>query len=130
MHRALLTAEGLELLEEVEGVAKPPALTVWIAQPGARSDEAVEKLTELGVARIGALRSELLKGRFSDARMERWGRVAEAAAKQSKQARLPEILGVAAYADVLSPGGRGAEPRGRLGRACRPHRRPPLGHAC
>jgi 16S rRNA (uracil1498-N3)-methyltransferase len=103
VHRALVSGDGLELGEEVEVVAKTPTLTVWIAQPGARSDEAVEKLTELGVARIGALRSELLKGSFSDSRMERWARVAESAAKQSKQARLPELLGVARFADVLSP---------------------------
>jgi 16S rRNA (uracil1498-N3)-methyltransferase len=100
--RARVLAQGCELLEEVHEVATAPSVTVWIAQPGARSDEAVEKLTELGVARIGALRSELLKGRFSDARLQRWGRVAEAAAKQSKQARVPELLGPSQYADVLS----------------------------
>jgi 16S rRNA (uracil1498-N3)-methyltransferase len=77
-------------------------VTVWIAQPGARSDEAVEKLTELGVARIGPLRTELLKGSFSESRLERWARVAESAAKQSKQSRLPELLAPSAYADVLS----------------------------
>jgi 16S rRNA (uracil1498-N3)-methyltransferase len=101
--RARVAHDGLELVEEVESVVKAPSVTVWIAQPGARSDEAVEKLTELGVARIGALRTQLLKGGFSDARIERWKRVAEAAAKQSKQARVPEILGSADYADVLSP---------------------------
>ena len=84
-------------------MAAGAAVTVWIAQPGARSDEAVEKLTELGVARIGALRTELLKGAFTDGRIERWSRVAEAAAKQSKQARVPEILASAVFADVLSP---------------------------
>ena len=67
-------------------MTQAPTLTVWIAQPGARSDDAVEKLTELGVARIGALRSDLLKGSFTSARLARWERVAEAAAKQSKQA--------------------------------------------
>ena len=99
---ARVLAQGCELLEEVHEVETAPSVTVWIAQPGARSDEAVEKLTELGVARIGALRSELLKGRFSAGRLERWGRVAEAAAKQSKQARVPELLGPSPYADVLS----------------------------
>jgi 16S rRNA (uracil1498-N3)-methyltransferase len=103
VHRARVTDSGLELLEEVTGVPKAPTVTVWIAQPGARSDEAVEKLTELGVAQIGALRTERLKGSFSDARIERWKRVAESAAKQSKQTRIPEILGVARFADVLSP---------------------------
>jgi 16S rRNA (uracil1498-N3)-methyltransferase len=101
-YRARVTAGGLELLEEIAAVNAPP-VTVWLAQPGGRSDDAVEKLTELGVARIGAMRCELLKGQFTDARIERWRRVAAAAAKQSKQARVPEVLPVADYADVLSP---------------------------
>ena len=103
VHRARVVAGGLELLEEVRDVAKAPTVTVWIAQPGARSDEAVEKLTELGVARIGGLVTDLLKGSFTQTRVERWKRVAEAAAKQSKQVRVPEIMGIAKYADVLSP---------------------------
>jgi 16S rRNA (uracil1498-N3)-methyltransferase len=102
VHRARVTPEGCELLEEVDQVARAPSVTVWIAQPGARSDEAVEKLTELGVTAVGALESELLKSRFSASRLERWGRVAESAAKQSKRARLPDLLGPAPYADVLS----------------------------
>ncbi len=100
---ARVAAAGVELVEEVDAVAKAPSVTVWIAQPGARSDEAVEKLTELGVARIGALRSDLLKTGFTANRIERWKRVAEAAAKQSKQAAMPEILGIASFGDVLSP---------------------------
>jgi 16S rRNA (uracil1498-N3)-methyltransferase len=101
-YRARVTAGGLELLEEIAAVNAPP-VTVWLAQPGGRSDDAVEKLTELGVARIGAMRCELLKGEFTDARIDRWRRVAAGAAKQSKQARVPEVLSVADYADVLSP---------------------------
>ncbi|MGN6377427.1 MAG: RsmE family RNA methyltransferase, partial [Gaiellales bacterium] len=100
---ARVTAGGLELVEEIAVVTQVPTLTVWIAQPGGRSADAVEKLTELGVSRIGALRSELLKGEFSDARIERWQRVAEAAAKQSKQTRIPDVIGVSDFADVLSP---------------------------
>jgi 16S rRNA (uracil1498-N3)-methyltransferase len=102
VHRARLLPQGCELIEEVDGtLTEAPSVTVWIAQPGARSDEAVEKLTELGVARIGALRTELSKGSFSAARLERWNRVAESAAKQSKHARVPELLPPADYADVL-----------------------------
>jgi 16S rRNA (uracil1498-N3)-methyltransferase len=100
---ARVSAGGLELGEEVTQVSAAPTLTVWIAQPGARSDEAIEKLTELGVARIGGLRSGLLKGSFTTARLARWRRVAEAAAKQSQQRRPPQLLGVSPYADVLSP---------------------------
>lgn len=101
-YRARVTAGGLELVEEIDIVIAPP-VTVWLAQPGGRSDDAVEKLTELGVARIGAMRCRLLKGEFTDARIERWRRVAAAAAKQSKQARVPDVLPAADYADVLSP---------------------------
>jgi 16S rRNA (uracil1498-N3)-methyltransferase len=101
-YRARVVAGGLELEEEIDVVTTPP-ITVWLAQPGGRSDDAVEKLTELGVARIGALRCRLLKGEFTDARVERWRRVASAAAKQSKQAGVPEILLPAEYAEVLSP---------------------------
>ncbi len=101
-YRARVAAGGLELLEEIAVVTAPP-ITVWLAQPGGRSDDAVEKLTELGVARIGAMRCKLLKGEFTEARIERWRRVAAAAAKQSKQAQVPEVLAVADYADVLSP---------------------------
>jgi 16S rRNA (uracil1498-N3)-methyltransferase len=101
-YRARVVAGGLELEEEIDAVIAPP-ITVWLAQPGGRSDDAVEKLTELGVARIGALRSELLKGEFTESRIERWRRIASAAAKQSKQAGVPEILPPADYADVLSP---------------------------
>jgi 16S rRNA (uracil1498-N3)-methyltransferase len=100
---ARVTAGGLELEQEVDHVSQVPTLTVWIAQPGGRSDEAVEKLTELGVASIGALRCDLLKGSFTPARLGRWARVAEAAAKQSKQASIPAILGVSSFADVLTP---------------------------
>ena len=102
VHEARVVPGGLELVKEIAAVAAP-TVTVWIAQPGGRSDSAVEKLTELGVARIGALRTDLLKGRFTPARIERWRRVAEAAAKQSKQARVPDVLDPASYADVLSP---------------------------
>ncbi len=100
---ARVSAAGLQLIEEVAAVAQAPAVTVWLAQPGSRSDSAVEKLTELGVSAVGALRSELIKGEFTESRIERWRRVAEAAAKQSKQSRVPEILGVSSFADVLSP---------------------------
>ena len=106
-------------------MAKAPAVTVWIAQPGARSDAAVEKLTELGVSAIGALRSDLIKGSFTTARMERWARVAEAAAKQSKQSRVPEILGVARFADVISPDAVVLNLEGASGGLVRPDRGAP-----
>ena len=100
--RARVAPAGIELEEEIATVSAP-SVTVWIAQPGGRSDDAVEKLTELGVARIGALRSQHLKGAFTPARIERWQRVADAAAKQSKQARVPQILPPEDFASLLAP---------------------------
>ncbi len=81
-----------------------PRITVWLAQPGARSDGAVEKLTELGVARIGALRCRLLKGEFTDSRIDRW-RAGRRGGRKAVQAgrRARAILAPADYADVLSP---------------------------
>ena len=85
-------------------MAKAPTVTVWIAQPGGRSQRGgEEKRTELGVARIGGLVTDLLKGSFTQTRVERWKRVAEAAAKQLKQVQVPEIMGIAKFAEVLSP---------------------------
>jgi 16S rRNA (uracil1498-N3)-methyltransferase len=103
IYRARVTQSALEIDAEIAQPARAPTLAVWIAQPGARSDEAVEKLTELGVGEIGALVSERLKGRFGDSRLERWRRVAEAAAKQSKRPAVPAVGRVSPFADVLSP---------------------------
>ena len=129
VHRARVTEGGLELLEEVRDVAKAPTVTVWIAQPGGRSDEAVEKLTELGVARIGGLVTDLLKGSFTQTRVERWKRVAEAAAKQSKQVQVPEIMGIAEVRRGVVARGHRAQPGRRVGRPRRPDRRAPRSDA-
>jgi 16S rRNA (uracil1498-N3)-methyltransferase len=103
VYRARVARGGLELLEEAAAPPAVPPVTVWIAQPGARSDGAVEKLTELGVGSVGALRTERLKGSWSDARLDRWRRVAAAAAKQARRADVPGVAGPRDYADVLSP---------------------------
>ncbi|MEK7704019.1 MAG: RsmE family RNA methyltransferase [Myxococcota bacterium] len=79
------------LVEEPLGVA----LHVALATPkGERADWAIEKLTELGVARIVWLTCErsvvMPKGAN---RHERWRRLAEAAARQCGRSRLPVIEG-------------------------------------
>jgi 16S rRNA (uracil1498-N3)-methyltransferase len=71
---------------------------VWLALAGSRSDTAVEKLTELGVRTVGALAAE--RGRGTP-RLDRWARVAEAAARQSKRSALPEIAGPRTFGEVL-----------------------------
>jgi 16S rRNA (uracil1498-N3)-methyltransferase len=62
-------------------------LVPWLNQPQ-RLDWLIEKITELGVQRVTAFRVE---ERTTLARVERWRRLAIAAAKQSGQAWLPTI---------------------------------------
>jgi 16S rRNA (uracil1498-N3)-methyltransferase len=88
-----------ELLEPPVGAAAAP--TVWLALAGARADVAVEKLTELGVAAIGALRADRGRG---EPRLERWQRLAAAAARQSKRRGLPQLLGPARIDEVALDG--------------------------
>jgi 16S rRNA (uracil1498-N3)-methyltransferase len=101
VHRARVAEDGLELLEPLAGRPTAPPVAVWLAQAGARADTAVEKLTELGVARIGALVCE--RSKDARPRLERWRRVAEAAAKQSGRDELPAIEGPGAFGEVVGP---------------------------
>lgn len=83
-----------------------PALTVVHALPrGRKLDEVVEKLTEIGVDRIVPVTSERtqvdLRGERAAKAVRRWRAVALAAAKQSRRARLPEILEVGTWADAF-----------------------------
>jgi 16S rRNA (uracil1498-N3)-methyltransferase len=77
------------------------ALTVGLPPPrGERADWAVEKLTEVGVARIVWLTTARGLRRHGD-RTERWLRVAAAAAAQSRRASLPELTGPIPFAELL-----------------------------
>jgi 16S rRNA (uracil1498-N3)-methyltransferase len=100
--RASLRAEGRVALLELVDAAPAVGPTVWIALAGGRADTAVEKLTELGAAAIGALQAE--RGRGTP-RLDRWSRVAEAAVKQARRAARPALLGPSPFADVVrTPG--------------------------
>jgi len=77
------------------------ALTVGLPPPrGERADWAVEKLTEVGVARIVWLTTARSLRRHGD-RTERWQRVAAAAAAQSRRASLPELTGPVPLVELL-----------------------------
>jgi 16S rRNA (uracil1498-N3)-methyltransferase len=103
VYGAELEAGGtLRLVEVLEAAATElPAPTVWLALAGGRADTAVEKLTELGVAAIGALQTRNGKG---EPRPERWQRVAAAAAAQSKRTRMPRLLGPSSVGEVVAEG--------------------------
>jgi 16S rRNA (uracil1498-N3)-methyltransferase len=67
-------------------------LTLYQAVPkGGRMDLLVEKATEVGATRIVPLVTERGIVRPRDGKVERWRRVAEAAARQSLRVSVPEV---------------------------------------
>ncbi len=93
----------------VDVTARPeprPTVTVVQALPkGERGELAVEVLTEIGVARIvpwAAARSVAIwKGERATKSHTKWSATAREAAKQARRAWHPEVLSLAATADVL-----------------------------
>ena len=93
-----------ELGEELSGVA-PPDITILLAIfKFDRMEWAIEKATELGVARL----VPLIAGRTSShlvsaaaKRVERWRRIAREAAQQSRRADPPQIAAPVPLLEVL-----------------------------
>jgi len=103
--------------EVVVEPAPAPALTVGFAlTKGAKPEWVVQKLTELGVDRIVAFPAERSVVRWDGAaagrHAARWRTVARQAAMQSRRARLPEVVGVVAFADLVGDGAALAAPGG------------------
>jgi 16S rRNA (uracil1498-N3)-methyltransferase len=82
-------------LDTALAAPRPPALRITLAQgipKGAKMDFVVEKATELGVAAIVPFASERTVGEGARAgKLERWRRLAKAAAQQCGRADVPEI---------------------------------------
>ena len=102
----LLQRDSAEL--EVGEITPAPKvrleLTVAVPTPkGERADWLVEKLTELGVARIVWMITarSVVVAKQGTQRAERWSRIAQAAAKQSGSARTPTIEGPLALDAIL-----------------------------
>jgi 16S rRNA (uracil1498-N3)-methyltransferase len=84
-----------------ERIARPStesrlAITIAQAVPkGQKMDLVVEKATELGAAAIVPVRSlRVIGAETSAAKVERWRRIARAAAQQSGRVRIPEVADV------------------------------------
>ena len=89
-----------------------PTITVVHALPKQRKlDDVVQRLTELGVARIVPVHSERsqveLDERKAAKAVERWRAVSLAAAKQSRRPRLPVIDSVGEWATAFPAGAAG-----------------------
>jgi len=86
--------EAVVLEERTAGVEDEGSVTLYQAVPkGRHMDLVVEKATELGVGRIVPLATErgIVKLSGGDGKVERWRRVALAAARQSLRLRVPEV---------------------------------------
>lgn len=96
--RALLIAERMDSVSS--------ACVVDVAQglpKGAKMDFVVEKLTELGVRAIVPFESERSIVRDpGEAKLDRWRRLARAAAQQSGRRDVPDIRATRTFADVCA----------------------------
>lgn len=105
--------EGRAARVLVENHVREDAVEVRLYQAvpkGKHMDLVVEKATELGVGSVVPLMTERGVVKLGDERkkVERWRRVAEAAARQSLQLRVPEVREPVPFADAArdeGPGG-------------------------
>jgi len=82
------------IIEQVKATSSelPVAVTVLQAVPkGMKMDDVVEKVVELGAVRIVPLRCARSYGGDSEVKIERWNRIARAAAQQSQRLIVPDV---------------------------------------
>jgi len=87
-------------------VELPCEITLYQALPKQDKMELIiQKAVELGVTRIVPVASKRavvkLDGAREDKKLARWNAIAEAAAKQSKRAVIPEITGIKAFKEAV-----------------------------
>ncbi|HKW25380.1 MAG TPA: RsmE family RNA methyltransferase [Terriglobales bacterium] len=101
----------LELGEQVKAVAVAQVTLALAIFKFDRMEWAIEKCTELGVARIvpfAARRTDTHLAAAAIKRVERWRRIAREASEQARRAALPEIASPVKLRDVMAMQG---EPR-------------------
>lgn len=102
---------GVEALEGLPASEDDGAVTLYQAVPkGRHMDLVVEKATEAGVGRIVPLVTEHGVVRLDasgDGKVERWRRVAHAAARQSLRLRVPEVAEPVGFGQAVREAGLG-----------------------
>jgi 16S rRNA (uracil1498-N3)-methyltransferase len=94
------------VLEELEVGFEELSVTLYQAVPkGGRMDLVVEKATEAGATRIVPLLTEHGEVNPREGKLDRWRRVAEAAARQSLRLRVPEVPEPVAFGTALQEAG-------------------------
>lgn len=100
-----------EVLERREHRRPMPELVVYQgAAKGAKADEVVEKLAELGIAEVRVYESKRSVARWDEAKVvrlnERWAAVARSAAKQSRNPFLTNAVAGLSWTQVVREIGR------------------------
>lgn len=97
----------VEIVESARPKRESP-LSITLAQAlgkGEKMDWIVEKATELGVRSIAPFFSSRTVPKLDEKKMERrqarWGKIALSAAKQSGRTRIPEILAVSDFSELV-----------------------------
>jgi 16S rRNA (uracil1498-N3)-methyltransferase len=94
------------VLEALEAPREEGEISLYQAVPkGGRMDLVVEKTTEVGVTRIVPLVTERGIVEPGSGKVERWRRVAAAAARQSLRMGVPEVLEPMPFAEALGQAG-------------------------
>ncbi len=89
------------ILEALEAPDESVEVSLYQAVPkGGRMDLVIEKATEVGVTRIVPLVTQRGTVEPRGGKVERWRRVAEAAARQSLRMGVPEVLGPVPFAEA------------------------------
>ena len=98
--RAVTVIEGLDA-----GFVEVPVTLFQAVPKGGRMDLVVEKATEAGATRIVPLLTEHGEVNPREGKVDRWRRVAEAAARQSLRLRVPEVAEPMAFGAALHEAG-------------------------
>ncbi|HZB83335.1 MAG TPA: RsmE family RNA methyltransferase [Rubrobacteraceae bacterium] len=100
----LLRGREASIVEErsVEGDDAGAVILYQAVPKGRHMDLVVEKATELGVGRVVPLVTEhgVVKIEKGDGKVQRWRRVAEAAARQSLRLRVPEVGKILTFSEA------------------------------
>jgi 16S rRNA (uracil1498-N3)-methyltransferase len=85
-----------------ESAQLPVPVVVLQALPkGNKMDDVIEKVTELGASRVVPIRCERTYGGDSGVKLERWRRIARAAAAQSQRLDVPTIEATLPFSEAL-----------------------------
>ena len=94
------------VIDELEAGFEEVAVTLYQAVPkGGRMDLVIEKATEVGATRIVPLLTEHGEVNPREGKLDRWRRVAEAAARQSLRLRVPEVPKPVSFREALREAG-------------------------